>query len=68
MTGVLKVGPVCRENHEEVDLEEKGEVDGGEHVRDAKPATEVSATVHTLDIRKSIKHWRLVTYGYNEGS
>lgn len=24
LTGVLKVGPVCRENHEEVDLEEKG--------------------------------------------
>lgn len=28
MTGILKVGPVCWENHEEVDLEEKGEVDG----------------------------------------
>lgn len=28
VTGVLKVGPVCWENHEEVDLEEKGEVDG----------------------------------------
>lgn len=28
LTGILKVGPVCWENHEEVDLEEKGEVDG----------------------------------------